>query len=112
MTALVRLKTDFKLTSITLSKHFASLFPDASNLDAGLDVENSDWCIPVETAASDQQRISMTLATILRSDRIALLFYGEEKRDIYEQAKAASADVPVAKLLSQTRVPVHVFWAD
>ena len=92
--------------------HFASLFPDASNLEAGLDIENADWCIRVETAASDQLRISMTLATILRSDRIVLLFYGEEKRDIYEQAKAASIDVPVARLLSQTRVPVHVFWAD
>jgi 6-phosphogluconolactonase len=91
--------------------HFASLFPDAENLDAGLDIENPDWCIPVETAASEHVRVSMTLAALLRSQEVALLFFGDAKRDIYEQAKTSTADVPVAKLLSQTNVPVHVFWA-
>lgn len=91
--------------------HIASLFPDATNLDAGLDVDNPHWCMPVATAASEHARVSMTLAALLRSDKIALLFFGDVKRDIYEQAKSARADVPVARLLSQTRVPVHVFWA-
>lgn len=91
--------------------HIASLFPDADNLDAGLDVENPQSCISVETTASEYPRISMTLAALLKSDKIVLLFFGDAKRAIYQQAKSADADVPVANLLSQTRVPVHVFWA-
>lgn len=91
--------------------HIASLFPDSENLAAGLDVDNPHSCIPVETTASEHTRVSMTLAALLRSDKVALLFFGAAKRDIYEHAKSAVADVPVAKLLSQTRVPVHVFWA-
>ncbi|MGI9270529.1 MAG: 6-phosphogluconolactonase [Woeseiaceae bacterium] len=91
--------------------HIASLFPDAANLDAGLDVDNPQWCIPVSTTASEHLRVSMTLAALLKSAQVVLLFFGEAKRDVYEQAKSSVADVPVAKLLSQMHVPVQVFWA-
>lgn len=91
--------------------HFASLFPDAANLAAGLDGNNKEWCIPVTTAASEHLRISLTLAALLQSEQILLLFFGAIKRDVYEQAKAATTGYPVASLLSQARVPVHVFWA-
>ena len=91
--------------------HFASLFPDAANLDAGLDANNPAWCIPVSTAASEHLRISLTLASLLRSEEIVLLFFGAIKRDVFEQARAAAPAYPVASLLSQTRVPLHVYWA-
>jgi 6-phosphogluconolactonase len=91
--------------------HVASLFPDAENLESGLDSDNPEWCIPVTTDASEHARVSMTFSALVRSDSIALLFFGDDKRDIYEQAKAATLDVPVAQLLSQSRVPVHAFWA-
>jgi 6-phosphogluconolactonase len=91
--------------------HFASLFPDAENLDAGLDIDNPAWYVPMATAASEHLRISLTLAALLRSAEIVLLFFGAIKRDVYEQAKAAAPDYPVASLLSQRRVPVHVYWA-
>ncbi|MDH4124375.1 MAG: 6-phosphogluconolactonase [Gammaproteobacteria bacterium] len=91
--------------------HFASLFPDAANLAAGLDPNNSAWCIPVTTAASEHLRISMTLSALLRSEQILLLFFGATKRDVYEQAKAAVPIYPVTSLLSRAQVPVHLFWA-
>ncbi len=91
--------------------HFASLFPDADNLDLGLDVECGRLYIPVATAASPHPRVSMTLAGISRSDEIALLFFGEEKLAVYEQARADANGFPVSKLLRQKRAPVRVFWA-
>ena len=36
---------------------------------------------------------------------------GAGKRAVYEQAKAEASALPVAKLLSQDRTPVRVFWA-
>jgi len=91
--------------------HFASLFPDAENLQEGLDVE-SDWLyLPIATAASPHPRVSMTLAGISRSDEILLLLFGEEKLDVLEQAKTSSNGFPLSSLLRQKRAPVSVFWA-
>lgn len=99
------------LIGMGLDGHFASLFPDADQLEDGLDVEGGHLYIPVTTAASPHPRISMTLAGISRSDEIALLFFGAEKLEVYEQAKAAPDAHPVSALLWQKRAPVELFWA-
>jgi 6-phosphogluconolactonase len=91
--------------------HFASLFPDAENLAEGLDLESRTLCLPVKTAASPHARISLTLAALSRSDEIVLLFFGDEKRIIYDKAKAGNARYPVTRLLRQKRAPVFVYWA-
>jgi 6-phosphogluconolactonase len=91
--------------------HFASLFPDAENLEQGLDTDGIQLCLPVNTAASPHPRISLTLAALSRSDAIVLLFFGAAKREVYEQAKADSNGYPVSRLLLQKRAPVHVYWA-
>lgn len=99
------------LIGIGTDGHFASLFPDAEQLKLGLDVDSRRLYIPVTTAASPHPRISMTLAGISRSDEIALLFFGEEKLEIYNQAKASADAYPLSRLLRQKRAPVRVFWA-
>lgn len=99
------------LIGIGTDGHFASLFPDAEQLDLGLDVDSGRLYIPVSTAASPHRRISMTLAGISRSDEIALLFFGDEKRDVYERAKASLNGDPLSRLLRQKRAPVSLFWA-
>lgn len=91
--------------------HFASLFPDAENLDEGLDLESSTLCLPVKTEASPYPRISLTLAALSRSDEIVLLIFGDDKRKIYEKAKAGNIRYPVTRLLRQKRAPVNVYWA-
>lgn len=91
--------------------HFASLFPDADNLHEGLNVDASIACIPVRTEASPYDRISLTLAALSRSDEVVLLFFGDEKREIYERAKDVGNGYPVSKLLVQKRAPVRIYWA-
>jgi len=91
--------------------HFASLFPDAEQLALGLDVECGRLYIPVTTGASPHPRISMTLAGISRSDEIALLFFGEEKLDVYKKALESTNGFPVSQLIRQKRAPVRLFWA-
>jgi 6-phosphogluconolactonase len=99
------------LIGIGTDGHFASLFPDAEQLALGLDVECGRLYIPVTTAASPHVRISMTLAGISRSDEIVLLFFGDEKLEVYKQAIAASNGFPLSRLLRQKRAPVRLFWA-
>jgi 6-phosphogluconolactonase len=91
--------------------HFASLFPDAENLEEGLDVDSSELSIPVNTAASTHPRVSLTLSALSRSDEILLLMFGDRKREVYEAAKQTANGYPVFHLLRQKRAPVYVYWA-
>ena len=91
--------------------HFASLFPDAENLAEGLDLESQKLCMPVRSEASPYPRVSLTLSALSRSDEIVLLIFGDEKRRIFEKAKAGNARYPVTRLLRQKRAPVHLYWA-
>jgi len=90
--------------------HFASLFPDAGNLDDALAADSRLLCMPVVTSASPHPRLSLTLTALSRSDEIVLLMFGDAKRGVYEAAKA-SDDYPVSRLLRQKRAPLHVCWA-
>ncbi len=91
--------------------HFASLFPDYAGLQAALDADGDDKFVAVQTAASPHPRISMTMSALLQSREIILLFFGDKKRKVYEQAKAGEGALPVAHLIAQSRVPVRLVWA-
>lgn len=91
--------------------HFASLFPDAKGVSEGLRPNSDRNCILVRTAASSHQRISLTMPVLLDSTEVLLLFFGDAKREIYEQAKLPGIDYPVGRLLQQQRTPVRTIWA-
>ena len=91
--------------------HFASLFPGADSLEAGLKTDNKRFYIPVRTTASPHPRISMTLGALLQSAGILVLIFGAEKFGIYEKAQAGDRTYPIAALLQQQIVPVNVYWA-
>jgi 6-phosphogluconolactonase len=91
--------------------HIASLFADSPEFEDGMDLSSGKLAIAVSTPASPHPRISLTLAALLQSDEIVLLFFGTDKREVYEQAKGDPAAYPVSRLLHQDNVPVHVFWA-
>jgi 6-phosphogluconolactonase len=112
-TSLRRLPLPFSVCLLGMGEdgHFASLFPDAANLEAGLDKNASNLCMPVSTAASPHPRVSLTLAALSRSDEIILLIFGDRKREVYERAKTTGNTYPVAHLLKQKQAPVHMYWA-
>jgi len=91
--------------------HFASLFPDAANLQPSLNLQSTRAYVPVDTASSPHRRLSMTLPALLQSDEILLLISGAEKRAVLEQAAEPGSNLPIAYLLRQLRTPVDVFWA-
>jgi len=91
--------------------HFASLFPDADNLQSALDLQSSRSFLPVDTGSSPHRRLTMTLSGLLHCDEILLLISGAEKRAVLEQAADPRSELPIAHLLRQMRTPVDVFWA-
>lgn len=91
--------------------HFASLFPDAANLEVGLDLNTRASWLAIDTAASPLPRVSMTLAALLRSREIVLLIFGESKRKVLDSARESIDRYPVSRLLAQQKTPVRIFWA-
>jgi len=99
--------------------HFASLFPGAANLGAGLavaDSASSDAAIALLPdplpAAGPQPRISLTLQRLLRSRRLLLVISGADKRAIFERASFADPlQLPVAALLNAAHPNAQVHWS-
>lgn len=91
--------------------HFASLFPDARNLEDGLDVDSTQLVLPIETASSPHPRMTLTLAALSRSDTIVLLIFGDAKRKLIDAASQSNDGLPIAYLLRQKRAPLQIIWA-
>ena len=91
--------------------HFASLFPDFSDLHLALDPQGKLRCLAVQTAGSPHTRISLTLSEILDSEHIVLLIYGDNKRQVFEAAQAGDGRYPVESLLTLAKSSLSVIWA-
>ena len=91
--------------------HIASLFPGSPALETGLDPGAHRLCIgvPAGEPAPPQPRISLTLPALLQG-LVIILTSGEPKRRTLESA-LAGADLPVRRVLKQSRVPVRILWS-
>lgn len=91
--------------------HTASLFPGSPQLDAAL--RSAEPLALVDVPRLGAQRVSLTPAALLASRRVDLLFFGDEKRAVFEKAADGGpvAEFPVRCVLRQEVVPLHVFWA-
>jgi 6-phosphogluconolactonase len=91
--------------------HFASLFPGSPDLATGLNPESSPICIASDRPINGQPRLSLSLGFLLRSRLILLAIRGNDKLAVLERAKtAAAADLPIAAILRQDRVPVEIHF--
>ena len=93
--------------------HFASLFPGAAELAAGLQEGGPDDVLVVHPNPLPPEapfdRISLTMPALLASDALLFVIRGEEKRAIFEQALVGKHDFPVARLLGAAKQPVICF---
>lgn len=102
--------------------HTASLFPDAKDLSAALDLDASPCVLAVVPPAAPYERITMNLACLLSSRQIVVLLLGKGKKSTFDAAIALASDAsaaelgarrlahPIAAVVHQTKVPVDVYW--
>ena len=102
---------DMTLLGMGPDGHVASLIPGAAGLATAMAPDSRRYCLGLNAAIGDPPlpRITLTLAALLQSKAILILISGAEKRQVFSQA-LAGADLPVSALLTQSRVPVRVFW--
>ena len=88
--------------------HIASLFPntDPKVDDARPVVRLTPDPLPPEAPFD---RISLTMPSLLASDRLVFVIRGAEKRSVLDQAIAGNNDLPIARLLAAVRQPVTCF---
>jgi 6-phosphogluconolactonase len=98
--------------------HTASLFPHAQGLDAALESEADALCAAIIAKRSDvtgaiTERMTLTLAGLLRSKTLVLLITGDEKLAVLRAAQTGSdvKEMPIRAVLQQQKVPVIVYWA-
>ncbi len=88
--------------------HIASLFP---NTDPQVDEERAILRLTPDPLPPEApfDRISLTLPSLLNSDRIVFVMRGEDKRAVFDAAQAGDSDLPVSRLLGAARQPVTCF---
>ncbi len=93
--------------------HTASLFPQAPQLDKGLDEANTVPLLHTTPVTAPHERVSMTLAAIAQTPAVFLAIGGAEKKAVFDQAAAApSKTYPTSYILNHEKVNCHVYYAE
>lgn len=111
--ASMQLPLDLLILGMGNDMHTASLFPDAPELAQALASDQPQNCLAIHPASSAYPRLSMSLNMLLNSREIVLLITGQDKLDTLAKARTTASieQAPIAAILQQGTVPVHIYWS-
>jgi len=89
--------------------HIASLIPGDPGLEDGLTTSDLTRRVPEGLGKPPVARVTLTLQALLNARAIFLLIAGEAKRGVIGRALAGE-DLPVGRLISQSKAPIRIFW--
>jgi 6-phosphogluconolactonase len=89
--------------------HIASLIPGDPGLAVAMTTQDLTRPVPEGLGKPPVARITLTLSALLNARAIFLLVAGEAKRGVIERALAGE-DLPVGRLISQSKAPVRILW--
>ena len=91
--------------------HTASLFPDAPELEHGMETRERSVAA-MRPASVSQARVTLTRAALLDSEARFVHVSGEDKRDVLERALADEPRLaPIARVLDEAPEGVTIYWA-
>ncbi len=93
--------------------HTASFFAGAKALTRALDLDTPDDCLALTPPAAPHDRMTLSLARLLRCEQIYLHLCGDSKLSVLTQAQQVGPveTMPVRAILNQLRAPVAIYWA-
>lgn len=89
--------------------HTASWFPQAANLQAMLDPNNTTDLAAVDPVTAPHQRMTLTLPAVLDCKHLHLEIAGADKRSVLESA--VENGFPVSAVIEQQQSPLNIWWA-
>lgn len=102
---------DTVVLGMGIDGHIASIFPGAPNLESA--ITGQAPCTVQDLRDLAETRLSLSLPFLLKARQMNLLFFGEDKKRMFEQAllKDLPGDYPVAAILHRQEAPTNVYWA-
>lgn len=117
MNALVELANPFDAVLLGMGGdgHFASLFPGATELEAGLNGDAGALAVHPRPLPPEAPfaRISLSLDRLLNSRRLLLAVSGRVKRAVLDRAQLVNEPqaLPICAMLHQQRLPLEIHWS-
>ena len=93
--------------------HIASLIPGDPGLQDALTTPDLLRDVPAGLGKPPLARVTLTLTALLNARAIFLLIAGAAKREVIRRVQAGEdlpRDLPVGRLISQSKAPVRIFW--
>ncbi len=93
--------------------HTASFFPDAEQLGAALDPNGEALCLALRPPVAAHDRMTLSLAALLRSRQLYLHITGEEKFAVLQEALEGDdvMALPIRSVLNRVDDPLEIFYA-
>lgn len=93
--------------------HTASLFPKGDQLARALTGTGGTRCCAMRAPGAAQPRMTLSAPFLLHARQVFVLCTGEDKRRVFEEARAGGPveALPIRAFLQQTPTPVAFYWA-
>ncbi|MDD9910511.1 MAG: 6-phosphogluconolactonase [Ahrensia sp.] len=93
--------------------HTASWFPNGDTLEAVTDPDCLERVMALEAPCAGEKRYTLTMPAVAQARFLALHIEGDKKRETFDAAMDVREpeSMPVALLLRDEAVKLHVFWA-
>lgn len=94
--------------------HTASLFPQAPQLDLGMDLDSKEDLIMTEPVTAPYERITFTRKALLDTRHLVLHCYGADKKAVLNEAMRQKTyrPYPIEAFLHQDLAPLEVHWTE
>ena len=94
--------------------HTASFFPGAATLARALDPTGDELCVAVAPPSAPHNRMTLSLAALLRARKLYLHIIGEAKWDVLQQAATPGSEeeLPIRSVLYRAEPPLHIYYAN
>ncbi|MEQ9186307.1 MAG: 6-phosphogluconolactonase [Cryomorphaceae bacterium] len=94
--------------------HTASLFPQAPQLDLGMDLDSKEDLILTEPTTAPYERITFTRKALLDTRHLVLHCYGADKKEVLNDAMRQKTyrPYPIEAFLHQDIAPLEVHWTE
>lgn len=104
---------DVVILGMGMDGHTASFFPGGDHLGEALDPHAGMVVLPMRAPGAGEPRITLSLATLLKTRALFVHIEGEPKRHVFADAQlglGSGANYPIRAVLDQATVPVAVYW--